>query len=200
MYVLAHKQKGDETIFVTYDEHVAESPHEYSDATFAITSLYQRPIAEIAKDLGFRDCRPFEALHEYHAALVEHMEKKTVFQPVYKYEHGGVVYATTPFSCPWDSGQVGYIYLKKDQIREFYNWKNLTQKRIKAIENRLKAEIETFSQWANGEVLARHVVSTEEFENHFDSARDEINLNILDDLDSVWEIYGEAEKVLEEEY
>ena len=40
--------------------------------------------------------------------------------PVYKYEHSGVAYQTTPFSCPWDSGQVGYIFVTKEKILKEY--------------------------------------------------------------------------------
>lgn len=53
--------------------------------------------------------------------------------PLYVYDHSGTTYATRPFSCPWDSGRVGIIALKKtewgpnlaDQICENYTaWAN----------------------------------------------------------------------------
>lgn len=31
--------------------------------------------------------------------------------PVYAYVHSGVCLATTPFSCPWDSGRSGFVYI-----------------------------------------------------------------------------------------
>lgn len=37
----------------------------------------------------------------------------TVFN-LYKYEHSGVAYAIKPFSCPWDSGQVGAIFVSDE--------------------------------------------------------------------------------------
>ena len=39
-------------------------------------------------------------------------EKWEVFN-LYKYEHGGISYNIHPYSCPWDSGQVGIILIKK---------------------------------------------------------------------------------------
>ena len=30
--------------------------------------------------------------------------------PLYLYDHSGITISTTPFSCQWDSGQVGFIY------------------------------------------------------------------------------------------
>jgi hypothetical protein len=30
--------------------------------------------------------------------------------PIYLYDHSGLYIRTTPFSCPWDSGQIGFIF------------------------------------------------------------------------------------------
>jgi len=35
-------------------------------------------------------------------------------KPVYAYVHSGVTVSTRPFSCPWDSGQSGYVLITKD--------------------------------------------------------------------------------------
>src|SRR3989304_5726596 len=37
-------------------------------------------------------------------------ENKIIFLPLYLYDHGGITMSTGAFSCPWDSGQVGFIY------------------------------------------------------------------------------------------
>jgi hypothetical protein len=34
--------------------------------------------------------------------------------PVYMYEHSGIALSLEPFSCPWDSGQLGELLLKQD--------------------------------------------------------------------------------------
>ena len=41
-----------------------------------------------------------------------------VILPLYLYDHSGITISTRPFSCPWDSGQVGWIYASKDTFRE----------------------------------------------------------------------------------
>ena len=38
---------------------------------------------------------------------------KYVILPLYLYDHSGITMSTGPFSCPWDSGQVGWIYASK---------------------------------------------------------------------------------------
>ena len=45
-------------------------------------------------------------------------EENVVYLPLYLYDHSGITMNTTGFSCPWDSGQVGWIYATKDRFRE----------------------------------------------------------------------------------
>ena len=42
--------------------------------------------------------------------------KDTIYYlPLYLYEHGNITISTSPFSCRWDSGQVGFIYITKEK-------------------------------------------------------------------------------------
>ncbi len=45
-------------------------------------------------------------------------EDEVVALPLYLYDHSGITMNTTGFSCPWDSGQVGWIYCTKKRFRE----------------------------------------------------------------------------------
>jgi len=62
--------------------------------------------------------------------------------PLYMYDHGQTVYRPSeggnPFSCPWDSGRVGIIALKRDEF---------SGDTFKAVE----AICRTYTDWANGE-------------------------------------------------
>jgi len=77
---------------------------------------------------------------------------KTVYLPVYLYDHSGLTINTTGFSCPWDSGQVGYIYVDKTKLQKEYGWKRVSQSREKMIEEYLRGEIETFDQFLRGDI------------------------------------------------
>ena len=35
--------------------------------------------------------------------------------PLYAYVHGSIALSLSPFSCPWDSGQIGMIYVAKSE-------------------------------------------------------------------------------------
>ena len=75
--------------------------------------------------------------------LIEHIQRDDIFAlPVYMYEHSGIALSTTPFSCEWDSGQVGYIFAAYEDI-EKEGW-NTEQ-----AEKFLISEIETYSNYIN---------------------------------------------------
>lgn len=79
-----------------------------------------------------------------------------IWLPVYRYEHSGVAFNTTGFHCLWDSAQTGYIYERQDEP----SIQGMTEDQVK---DRLRAEVATFSQWANGEVYG-YVVQDEDEE------------------------------------
>jgi len=37
-------------------------------------------------------------------------QEGVIYLPRFLYDHSGITMSTGPFSCPWDSGQVGFIY------------------------------------------------------------------------------------------
>jgi len=89
--------------------------------------------------------------------LKEHLEKElgaVCILPLYLYDHSGITISTKPFSCPWDSGQVGFIYTTKEAIRK--NWKlkrNVTAARLKMVEGILESEVATYDQYLTGDVF-----------------------------------------------
>ena len=96
-----------------------------------------------------------------------------VILPVYMMDHGSVSYSTGAFGCPWDSGQVGYIYATAEEIRKNWNCKRITKKRREQVQRMLEGEIETYSQWANGDVWGYTITGGEH------------------DGDSCWGFYGD---------
>ena len=43
-------------------------------------------------------------------AIASVVLERYVILPLYLYDHSGITMSASAFSCPWDSGQVGYIY------------------------------------------------------------------------------------------
>lgn len=69
---------------------------------------------------------------------------------LYAYTKRGITIATTPFSCRWDSGQLGFAVVTKETIiKEFGD--NSMESRAKARHN-LQCEVNTYDQYLRGEV------------------------------------------------
>lgn len=75
-----------------------------------------------------------------------------IMLPIYMYDHSNLVLSTSPFSCRWDSGQVGFNFVSKVRIREEYGYKKITKQRREKIEEILNFEVKLYSKYINGEV------------------------------------------------
>ena len=71
--------------------------------------------------------------------------EQVVMLPIYIYDHSGITINTTGFSCPWDSGQIGYIYVTLADLEE----EGLPMDRAERI---LKAEVEEYDDYLTGNV------------------------------------------------
>jgi len=101
--------------------------------------------------------------------------------PVFRYEHSGVAYNTTGFSAydshGWDWGRVGFILCEHRTMIEEWGKKRATRTVREKARKCMNAEVETYSQWANGEIFG-YIIKDE-------------NGNDMDDLsDSCWGFYG----------
>ena len=97
----------------------------------------------------------------YRDYIMEQVEKLAIILPVYKYEHGGVVFNTEGFSCPWDSGQVGFIFVSLEDVRKEYGVKRVTKAIREKVIEQLKGEVKTYSQWVNSEVYGFEIIDNE---------------------------------------
>ena len=100
--------------------------------------------------------------------------KDIICLPLYLFDHGGITMKTTPFSCPWDSGWVGLIYITKAKIRKVYSWKVITKARADKIRDYLIGEVETYDQYLTGEVYGYKVLNPDG-----------------EDVHSCWGFYGD---------
>jgi hypothetical protein len=78
--------------------------------------------------------------------------KQHIILPLYLYDHSGLTMNTTGFACQWDSGQVGYIYVEREVVREMFGWPLITKGRRAMIEKYLRDEVEEYDAYLRGEV------------------------------------------------
>jgi len=53
-----------------------------------------------------------------HERVMKTLDKHYIMLPLYLYDHSGITMSTGKFSCPWDSGQVGWIYCTIEKAME----------------------------------------------------------------------------------
>jgi hypothetical protein len=94
-------------------------------------------------------------------------ENTAVILPLYMYDHSGISISTSPFSCRWDSGQIGFILISKKKALEEFGGKIVTAKLKERLEKILEGEVETYDQYVRGEVYGFQIV--DEDDNHIDS-------------------------------
>mgnify|MGYP001601435365 CR=1 FL=1 len=90
--------------------------------------------------------------------------KGGVLLSLYLYDHSGITMSASssgnPFSCPWDSGQVGWIYATKETILKEYGeeGKNrITVSMKKKATHYLLNEVKVYDQYLTGEVYGYRV-------------------------------------------
>lgn len=84
-----------------------------------------------------------------------------VVLPLYLYDHSGITMNTTGFSCRWDSGQVGFIYVTKDRLRKEYGVKRIRRELKEKVEKILVSEVHTYDQFISGDVYRFEIVKVE---------------------------------------
>ena len=88
----------------------------------------------------------------------ELLKDYAVWLPLYLLDHSGLTMSTEDFGDPWDSGQVGwYVITKEEAFKAFSevteeNWKE----RAKAY---IRGEVETYDQYLRGEVYGYKLYS-----------------------------------------
>lgn len=119
--------------------------------------------------------------------------------PIYMYDHSGITINTTGYSCGWDSGQVGIIYMTKDDAIKNWGKKICTAKVRQQAVDCLKGEVETLDQYLTGTVYGYRVWQIDLSELEEGETLEDIKDNFDqygDDVESCWGFYGESEECL----
>lgn len=127
-----------------------------------------------------------------------------IYLPLYIYEHGGITMSTSGFSCPWDSGQAGWIYTTKEEILKTggriksnkgnyvkitdRNWKN-------AACTWMRGEVKLYDQYLQGDCYG-YIIDELDMDDQ-SSLESEMNvlneddMNWNEDIDSCWGFFSD---------
>lgn len=76
--------------------------------------------------------------------------KILMIKPLYMYDHSGITISTKPFSCSWDSGQIGWVFI--DETRLQYMSGDASGFNELNLEEIIDGEVKGYDQYLTGEV------------------------------------------------
>ena len=85
--------------------------------------------------------------------LQERVERNAVLLPVFLYDHSGLAMNPIGFHCPWDSGQVGYVYVTLEAVRKEFGVKRVTNALREKAKDILCGEIVSYDAFLGGRVF-----------------------------------------------
>jgi len=110
--------------------------------------------------------------------ILELAEKcQFIILPLYLYDHSGITMNTVGFSCRWDSGQVGFIWVAPKDVRKEYDVKRISKALLERVYQSLASEVKTYDQYLTGDIYGFEAMD----EN------DEV-------IDSCWGFFGDDPK------
>ncbi|WMC09544.1 hypothetical protein PU634_10490 [Oceanimonas pelagia] len=124
------------------------------------------------------------AIYQEYEHLVPY-EMRLIYLPLYLYDHSGITMSTGSFGCPWDSGQVGWIFVTYREVLESWtDWKRITPARAEKVGDYLRAEVEVYDLYLTGNVWGFEAYEHDEDEDPEDGVF----------LDSCWGFYGDPDE------
>lgn len=128
--------------FFEYEEYLDESPRDWDNLGTMVCGHRRYTLG----DIQVKDMEEWEANKP--------LKKDTlVILPLGLYDHSGITMYVGGRTDPWDSGEVGYIYVRKDneeviEYKKTHTWKQ-TEEWAEGI---LRGEVETYDQYLRGDV------------------------------------------------
>jgi len=138
-YIHEQKKIGKYTVKVVNDEDPMNPREDFHNAALMICFHHRYNLGD---EHSFSDPQDEE--------LISLLKRKDVYWlPLYLYDHSGITMSTGSFGDRWDSGQVGYIYITREEYLK--NW-NVKRVNVKKLYDYLRAEVETYDNYLTGDV------------------------------------------------
>jgi len=130
--------------------------HNYVDKDDFLREMYLNTVGN-----NERDMERYERMvnmvwsHSNHHAVDDAMlrviSEKYIVMPLYLLDHGGLAMQTASFHDPWDSGQVGWVYVSKEDALKGFGAEKMTDVLQKKAEDLLQGEVAEYDAYLRGE-------------------------------------------------
>ena len=84
-------------------------------------------------------------------AMLNVISEKYIMMPLYLMDHSGLAMQTESFHDPWDSEQVGWIYVSKEDALKEFGGEKMTGAIRKKAEDLMKSEVAVYDSYLRGE-------------------------------------------------
>jgi hypothetical protein len=143
----------DNHVLQIFQDTWGESPREWSNlGTMAI--FHRRYNFGDEVDFKSDDFDSWSNMEEY----INKDLDAAVCIPIYMYDHSGITINCDGFACPWDSGQVGYIYVSRQKLKDEYGVKRISSVMLERAEKALRREVNVMDQYITGDVYGFQVI------------------------------------------
>lgn len=135
---IIHTEDG-ETVHIVRDED-AQNPRTEWENAGTMVCFHNR--------MTLGDKHSFSCIDDFQNFIDE--EYPPVVLPLFLMDHSGLSIRTRAFSCPWDSGQVGWIYIDNAKFKQEFG--SATRENIAKAVKLLEAEVSTYNDYLGGNV------------------------------------------------
>lgn len=154
---MVHSEKYKNYTIEVYLDDIWKNPRNFEDCFTKMVCFHGR------YELGDKDHNynneNYNSWIEVYKGIIK-KEKPICILPLYLYDHSGITISTSPFSCRFDSGQVGYVYTTKKLLNKLQQFK-YTSKKIRVLaEEQIKNEVWIYDQYIRGEIYFYKIRNT----------------------------------------
>jgi hypothetical protein len=144
--------KTKNKVLKIYQEEQPESPREWDNMGTMLCTHKRYNLGDEKENKEF-DFDQYNNWDEVKEAIMKE-NNVAVILPLFLYDHSGITMKTTPFGDRWDSGQVGFVYVTKEKLKEEYSVKRITKKLLQKATEILINEVKTYDQYLVGDIYS----------------------------------------------
>ncbi len=133
------KRKG---LTLTVFEDDVEDPREYYKDTNVTNMVCFHRKYKLGDEHNFANPQEFNEWYK------KNKDKVACIMPLYLLDHSGLAISTHDFMDPWDSGQVGYIYILKETLKKHNMADDIGSYDV--CRTMIETEVEEYDRWLRG--------------------------------------------------
>ena len=91
--------------------------------------------------------------------ITDYFDRHIIALDLYLYDHSGITISTGKFSCPWDSGRVGFVYCTLEKAHS--EWPGTDEEVTKRAIACMESEVQSYDDYLTGDIWRYHVTDPE---------------------------------------